>query len=75
MTYHLTVVRDIPLDVQTKVIGRYWTPEEAEESSDNSPDFLGVERDESHFEDQVEDKVVKTRGRRPSRPTPGVETK
>lgn len=74
LTYHLTVVRDIPLDAGIQIVGRVWLPGDADEVA-NAPSFLDDADFEERFEDQIEDKVVKPRGRRPRRPTEGVETK
>lgn len=73
MTYH-SIVRDLPFNPGISVVGKLWLPgDEAEDTG--SPDFLCEDGDD--FEEHVETKVVtpERRGRRPGRPTEGVETK
>jgi hypothetical protein len=80
MTNHLVIVRDEPFNLGTTVVGKMWVPQE-QEKPEHAPAFLEdsdfEDSSEETFEDRIEDKMVKPRGRRPARPTPteGVETK
>lgn len=70
------IVRDVPFTPETVVVGKMWVPQN-EEAPTNAPAFFEDSDFEDSFEDHIEDKMVKPRGRRPARPTPteGVETK
>lgn len=61
------------MPVDTRVVGKMWVPEESKVSP-NSPTFLSDE-DDGSFDEKAETKVIRRRGRRPRRPTEGVETK
>lgn len=71
----VTVIRDVPVDFPTEVVGRFFAPDDKAVVS--GPLFTEDEDSDraAFFADDVESKVVKPRGRRPKAPTEGVETK
>ena len=72
---HVTMV-DTPF--KDEVVATFFAPDFKTIVPDYAPNFTADESEDEDrvpFEDAVETKVVKPRGRRPKAPTEGVETK